>query len=463
MRVLKRIVPLLLGCLAAWLGGCQSDRHNGGWLSRMDRADFRRVVQDAKDGVFPAVVFVKCIREGNEEGKRTKDQVSGSGVVISPEGELLTNWHVVDKAVEIRCLLLDGRPFSGRLLGVDKDTDLALVQLEVPADARPLPYAELGDSTTLREGDFVMAMGAPWGLTRSVSIGIISCARRFLVGNSEYSLWLQTDASICPGNSGGPLVNTGGNVVGINTRGSFFGGDMGFAVPSETIRFILPQLRRYGKVQWAWTGIQLQPLKDFNRDIYFDAMDGVMVAGVDPESPAAEAGLRPRDRIVRIGDVAVTAMTDEDIPAVRRRLGALEKGTPIALTVVRGDATLILSLKPCAKSSAEGEEVDCPRWDFTAKAINQFEDPDLFVHRKSGVYVLGVKYPGNAMYSGVAHRDILLKVDGREIQTLDDLRTAHKAALEGLPRKSKVVLTVLRGGLEHQLVLGFAQDYSKDE
>src|SRR5690606_9455238 len=120
-----------------------------------------------------------------------------------------------------------------------------LIQLRMPDGASPLPYASLADSSRLTEGDFVMAMGAPWGMSRSVSIGIISSVRRYLPENSEYSLWLQTDAAISPGNSGGPLVNTAGEIVGINTRGVMSGGDMGFSVPSNTVAELLPQLREH--------------------------------------------------------------------------------------------------------------------------------------------------------------------------------------------------------------------------
>src|SRR6185437_4483512 len=152
----------------------------------------------------------------------------------------------------------------------DKDADLAVIRVNRPADKKktPLPFAAMGDSTKLQEGDFVMAMGAPWGLSRSVSLGIISCTKRYLPNTSEYSIWLQTDASISPGNSGGPLVNTNGELVGINTRAMLQGGDMGFAVPSETIVPVVEQLRAGGRVNWSWTGLQLQPLKDFNRNMY---------------------------------------------------------------------------------------------------------------------------------------------------------------------------------------------------
>ena len=132
--------------------------------------DFRAIVNKAKDKVFPAVVFIRCITENSEKG------------------EVLTNWHVIDKAIEVRCLLFDGQAFEAKVVGSDQDTDLALLQLKLPDNAPTLPLAAIGDSSVLKEGDFVMAMGAPWGLSRSVSIGIISCSQRFLENNSEYSL-----------------------------------------------------------------------------------------------------------------------------------------------------------------------------------------------------------------------------------------------------------------------------------
>jgi serine protease Do len=423
--------------------------------------DFRQIVQEAKDKVFPTVVYIKCLRENLERGKKMSEEIAGSGVLISKEGEILTNWHVIDKATEIRCLLYSGQSFYAKLVGSDKDTDLALIKLELKGDQTPpLPFAALGDSSILKEGNFVMAMGAPWGLARSVSIGIVSCTRRYLP-EGEYSLWLQTDASICPGNSGGPLINTSGEVVGINTLGSFFGGDLGFSIPSETIQYILPQFRQYGKVNWSWFGLQLQPLRDFNRNTYFDATEGVIVAETDPDSPARRAGLQARDRIIRVAGQAVTATTEEDLPVLRRQLGLLEKEKPVEVEYVRNRETIKTQLTPTEKGKVQGDELDCPRWDFTVKTINQFENPDLFYYCKQGVFIFGVKYPGNAASSNLRTQDIILKVDGQDIKTLDDVRKAHKAALDAIQQKNRCIFTVLRNGLTQQVVLEFSRDYEK--
>jgi len=433
-----------------------------GCVGRPTRVDFREVVQAAKDKVFPAVIFVKCLQETHETGKKITREAAGSGVIISPKGEALTNWHVVHNAVEVRCLLLNGQAMSAKVVGTDKDTDLALIQLELAKGTEAVPFAELGDSQSLKEGDFVMAMGAPWGLTRSVSIGIISCTRRFLPMHSEYSLWLQTDASISPGNSGGPLVDTDGRIVGINTRTVMRGGDIGFAIPSQTIRLMVPRLRKHKKANWSWTGLQLQPLKDFNKNIYFKGSDGVIVAETDPDSPAREAKIRAEDRIMAINGRPLRGEREEELPLLRQMLGLLPKNKPAVVELRRNGKTVVVRMTPRQKGKVEGDELDCPRWDMTVKAINQFDNPDLHFYRKKGVFVYGVRYPGNASRSGLCGQDILLEIDGKKVTTLGELKAIHAACLKSLKTKHRVLVVILRNGLTRQVVLDFARDFEKD-
>ncbi len=431
--------------------------------SALGRLDFRQVVRDAKEKVFPAVVFIKCLRESNESGKKISEEVSGSGVLVSSDGEVVTNWHVVDKAVEVRCLLYDGRAYDAKILGSDKDVDLALLKLQRSAeDNLPLPFAVFGDSEILKEGDFVMAMGAPWGMSRSVSIGIISCTRRYLPNAGEYSLWLQTDASISPGNSGGPLVNTNGEIIGINARGMFFGGDLGFAVPATTVQNVIQQLREHGSMNWSWTGLLLQPIRDFNRNMYFDAAEGVIVAGTEPDSPARSAGIQPKDRIIRIAGQPVTGMTEEDLPMIRRMLGLLPKDQLAKIEMVRGDKSISIELTPREKGKVEGDERACPRWDLSVKTINQFDNPDLYFSQKEGVYIFGVKSPGNAQNAGLQSQDIIQKIDGRDVKTLDDIQSIHAQSLEDISTRHRLLFTVLRNGLQRQVVLDISRDYEKE-
>ena len=442
-------------------------------------ADFRKIVQDAKEKVFPAVVFIKCRRKSHESGKKVTQDVVGSGVIVTKTGEVISNWHVVDKAVEIRCLLSDGTSFEAEVVGTDKDTDLSLLR---PKKAKPAakkdkdgataapvtpartdyPYAELGDSTVLKEGDFVMAMGAPFGLNRSVSIGIVSCTMRYLERSSEYSHWLQTDASISPGNSGGPLVNTEGKIIGINTRGSTGGGgDTGFSVPSATVKIIISQLREHGKVSWSWTGLQLQPLRNFMKNIYFAGDQGVIVAEIEPGSPALDAKILKGDRIMAVNGTPLTALWSENLPDARRFLGMLPKDKPAKFDILRDKKRITISLTPRAKGAVEGKEQDCPRWNMTVKAINQFDNEALYFYRKQGVFIFGVKYPGNAAKAGLTDADIILKIGAKEIKTLDDVKTTYEEAIKNIDKKPRILFTVLRNGLIRQVVLDFKQDHEK--
>jgi serine protease Do len=445
----------------------------GGGADTPSEQDFRKIINAAKAKVFPAVVFIRCVQKDYSEGQQTTEQVAGSGVIISETGEVLTNWHVVDKAVELRCLLYNGEAYEAKVVGTDKDIDLALLRLVRPLGAEgagpakdgkvpPLPFATIGDSAALQEGDFVMAMGAPWGLSRSVSLGIVSCTKRYLPATSEYSIWLQTDAAISPGNSGGPLVNTDGQVVGINTRGTMEGGNLGFAVPAATILPVVEQLRKGGKMSWGWTGLQLQPLKDFERNVYFEGAQGVIVAETDPDSPARRAGLQARDRILRINNAPVAAVTDEDLPEIRRLLGLLPRTEPATFDILRGTQPMTLSVTPREKGQVEGDSLALARWDLTAKSINQFDNPDLYFQRKEGVFIFGIKYPGNAQNSGLQRQDILLKVDDKAVNTLDEVKAVHEATLKTLADHPRLVLTVLRNGLMRQVVMDISRDYSKE-
>ncbi|MGE0192440.1 MAG: trypsin-like peptidase domain-containing protein [Planctomycetota bacterium] len=423
-------------------------------------ADFREVIQRAKTRVFPALVHVVCIREELDEGKRTTSQVGGSGVLVSGNGEFLTNWHVIDKAIDVRCMLLDGRSFQARILGADESTDVGLCRIDAP-EGTSFPHALLGDSSTLVEGDFVMAMGAPWGLSRSVSLGIVSCTQRVLEDDSEYSVWLQTDASISPGNSGGPLVDTEGRVVGLNARGMRSGGDMGFAIPAATIADVIGPLRKHGRVPWSWMGLQLQPLQDFRRNMAFGGARGVIVAGTDPDSPARAAGLRPNDRLVAVDGMPVTARQGEDLPALRRKLGLLPTATTARLAVERGGEQLTIDVEVLERGRVDGDAMELLRWDFSVKQINRFAHPDMWFHRKQGVFVYGVKDPGNAETAGLRHGDILVRVGKLEVRTLEELRAAHEAAIKKLPEHDEVLLTVLRSGLQWQVVLDYGRDYER--
>ncbi|NLX57802.1 MAG: PDZ domain-containing protein [Phycisphaerae bacterium] len=431
--------------------------------SQYTGADIQAMIERAKEKVFPTLVYVKPIREDYSEGKKQRVVVSGSGVIISPDGYVVTNNHVAEKAVEIRCVLFDNTMLKADLIGTDKDTDLALLKLKPETPETTFPYATLADSDHVVEGRFVMALGSPWGLKRSISLGIVSSAERFLDEDSEYSLWIQSDAALNPGNSGGPLINTDGEVIGINTLGSMYGGDMGFSVPSNTVRYVIDELKAHGEVKRSWTGLRLQPLRDFDSDSFFEGERGVLVASVDPGSPAEKAGLAVGDLILSVNGDAVDGLYSENLPRIRTLLGRLPTDRSVDFAIERAGTPMTLALTASQKGLVEGEDLELKRWNMTVKSINEHADPQLYYYVKQGVYVQGVSYPGNAAMAGFSGSgEIILKVDGKEIKTLDDIRKIYDEIMADTHRKKRVGFEIMRGGMPSMLVLDYARDYDKE-
>ena len=444
-------IRMLIVAAAACVAGCVSST-----------PDFRQVVSEAKAAVAPSVVFIRVIYNDTESGRNRKGVASGSGVVISSDGEVLTNHHVIDKTSEIRCQLADGRSFPAKVLGKDKDLDIALLKLELPDGAEPPPVAKLSPRR-LEVGEVVLAMGAPWGLARSVSMGIVSCNDRFLEDCGDYTLWYQTDAAISPGNSGGPLVDTAGLVVGLNARGNMMGAQ-GFTIPSETILEILPDLRRHGEAHWAWFGFRIQPLEDFKRNIRFDAKEGALVADVEQGSPAEKAGLKSNDLLLSVDGEKVTARFWEDIPAIERRLGRKEFEKPCAFVVMRGGKRIDVSVAPTEKGRVEGEEFACERWGLTAKEINRFYNPDLvFFAPDGGVYVSGLAWDGNAENCGFREKDIIVAIGGKDVKSVAEVKAEYEKSLAGLPDRTRIPIVVMRNGRRTTLVLDYTEDTEKED
>ncbi|MDR0361738.1 MAG: trypsin-like peptidase domain-containing protein [Planctomycetota bacterium] len=433
-------------------------------LDGADLNDLRAVIARARERVSPAVAFLMPIAERFDAGRREKAQLAGSGVVVSEDGEIVTNWHVVNRAVEIRCLLSDGVARRAEIVGIDKDTDLALLRIDRKPE-ETFAFAELGDGALLEEGQFVIAMGAPWGLSRSVSLGILSCVDRFLPDQGGgYNLWLQTDASINPGNSGGPLVNTEGKVVGINSLGSLLGGNLAFAIPADTVKRVTDALRRDGRVVRAWTGLHLQPLRDFQKNIFYDWREGVLIGGVQPDSPAERAGVAVGDLLLSVNGKPVAGVNHEDIPPLNLLLAELPVGEAAELILQGpgGASRRTVSVTPMEKGRVEGVDFDCRRWNMAVKTINEFSTPMLHFFQNGGVYVQAVKFPGNAQAAGLENGDIILEIDGVRVRGLDDCREMYETIIRDEAREKKVVFTVLRAGLSHYFVLDYAPRYGLD-
>jgi serine protease Do len=230
----------------------------------------------------------------------------GSGFFVHPDGYLVTNAHVVEGADEVQVRLATGRRLRGTVIGRDGRVDLALVKVE---SKERLPILPLGNSDELRVGEFVMALGHPFGLEQTVSFGIISRRGTSLVAAAPVD-FIQTDASVNPGNSGGPLVNMAGQVVGVNSMAAR-NGSIGFAIPSNLVKALLPELAAKGKVEWGWLGVQIDEITEENVAEYgLSEPRGVAIQNVLPDQPAARAGLRAKDVVLAIDGSAVATMRD---------------------------------------------------------------------------------------------------------------------------------------------------------
>ncbi|MDD2608732.1 MAG: trypsin-like peptidase domain-containing protein [Giesbergeria sp.] len=265
----------------------------------------------------------------------------GSGVIISPDGYILTNNHVVEGADEIDVTLTDSRRTRARIIGTDPDTDLAILKIELDK----LPVIVLGDSDQLAVGDQVLAIGNPFGVGQTVTSGIVSALGRSQLGINTFENFIQTDAAINPGNSGGALVDVNGNLLGINTAiYSRSGGSMGigFAIPVSTAKMVLDGIVKDGQVTRGWIGVEPNELSPELAETFgVKASEGVILTGVLQNGPAALAGVRPGDVIVQIGDKAI-----DNVPTLLATVASLKPGVPANFQVQRGDQMLELAVTP---------------------------------------------------------------------------------------------------------------------
>jgi Do/DeqQ family serine protease len=262
----------------------------------------------------------------------------GSGVIIDKRGFVLTNFHVIRGADSVTVKLPSKQEFQGRIVGTDAKTDLAIVKFQPEDEIR---VAALGDSDALRVGEWAIAIGNPFGLDQTVTVGVVSATGRSDVGIATYENFIQTDASINPGNSGGPLVNLRGEVIGINTAIVATGQGIGFAIPANMAKRVTAQLIDRGKVMRGWIGVSMQPLTpELAQSLGLDDTHGAIVARVHPGSPAESAGLQTNDVIVKFGGTLV-----DDYHHLQRLSSDAEPGSSVALEIVRRKQHKSLTLK----------------------------------------------------------------------------------------------------------------------
>jgi serine protease Do len=408
----------------------------------------RDAVVQVVEKVSPAVVYVGTVqlvehsfRGGNPldefffgPRERTEAVESlGSGVIVDPSGTILTNEHVIRGASEIHVVLADGRKLDADVIGSDNDNDLAVLKV---TSKTPLPAAKLGTTADLMIGEKVIAIGSPFGLKKTVTVGVVSAVgRSFRADNRDYDDFIQTDASINPGNSGGPLLNIDGEVIGINSAIYAGGQGIGFAIPADKVRRVVAELSQFGKVRPSWVGFEVENLTPkAARNTGWDRTFGALVTAVERGSPADGAGMQEGDVIASAGGHQV-----EDANELRARLKSYPAKTAIELTVFRDGKSNNVTLTPIEFPPKLADELAWKRLGLKVKAGN------------GGQLIAAVRPGSNGARIGLAPGDVVVKVNGKAVASEGEWREALIAAREA----SSVLLLVKRGRTGYHVTLPF--------
>ena len=360
---------------------------------------------------------------------------AGTGFIIDPDGYILTNHHVIEGAERIAVRLADGRTLRAERVGSDPDTDIALIKVESP---RPLPHAALGDSDSLRVGEWVLAIGNPLAYEHTVTVGVVSFIGRKLF-DSSLDRYIQTDAAINFGNSGGPLINSRGEVIGINAAISSRASNIGFAVPINQASLILPQLREMGRVSRGYIGVALRDVDpDLQRSLGLSSSSGALVQDVTAGSPGARAGLRPYDLIVAV-DGKQIVRNDELIQLVSAR----QPGTSATLQIVRDGRAMNVPVKlaerPVRDPEPGGSDEEARPTSRTGSLLGMLvREIDVeFAARfnlpkgMQGVVVSRVDPMGPAYDADIERGNILLEINRQPVHSIDDFRRLTANARSG--------------------------------
>jgi serine protease Do len=380
-------------------------------------------------------------------------QSLGSGVIVSASGYIITNFHVVDKADRIRVSLM-GEPatvsYPAKVIGTDKETDLAVIKIDVP---HPLPYAKLGNSDSAAVGDWVLAIGSPFGLKSTVTAGIISAKGRSIVPGRQFQSFIQTDAAINPGNSGGPLVDMDGNVIGINTaiytESAGYQG-VGFAMPANTIAGVFNQLVGPGhKVERGSIGITFSAETSPAVTRMYGGGKGIVVQDVTPNGPAAQAGLKAGDSIVSVGGKAVTNGDDlvGDVsahhPGDKLKIGYLRNGKQLEATVTVADRQKLFGAQlGTADEESEDQKPKEGKLGLTVRPVPEAVQQKLNLKPNEGVMVGDIKPGGFADTVNVSRGDVILEVNRQPVNSPGDFARIEA----GLKPGQDVVFVIRQAG-----------------
>jgi len=359
-------------------------------------------------------------RFGPQHRPEFKQPGLGSGFVIDKAGLIVTNHHVVDGAETITVILKDETEFPAKVIGTDPMTDIALIQVEAQGN---LPAVSLGSSDNLKVGEWVAAIGSPFGLQYTVTAGIVSAKGR-VIGSGPYDDFIQTDASINPGNSGGPLINMQGQVVGINTMIIARGQGIGFAIPIDLAKGIITQLKTNGEVTRGWLGVTIQDLKGDLAEYYgVKEKSGVLVASVFSGDPADQAGIQPNDIITKVNDHRVTGSRD-----LTNLAAALQVGDTAMVTIWRNGKTKTLEVQigqrpsPVASVSENPNRQKEGEYGFKVSNLTPEMARRFNMEQTSGVIVVGVNPHSKADAAGIRQGDLIIEINHQAIVSVKDFK-----------------------------------------
>lgn len=448
--------------LALWiipqLGGCAA---TPAWMVN-DKPSWR--TQYALSHVSPAVVRINVVMRDFRNGVPENFRAIGSGVIIDKQGRVLTNFHVAGRARRIEIILPDQERVRAKLIGSDHWTDLALVQMDMAQiKARHLHFkwATLGNSRNVQLGEPVLAIGTPYGLSRTVTSGIISDTDRFFNATTIdgyetgwFNNWLQTDAAINPGNSGGPLINLRGHVIGINTRGDPSANNLGFAIPINVARRVIPSLLKDRKVSRSYIGLELEPMLGLSRFYHLPPEKGVLIRSVDHDSPASAAGVHALDVLLSVDGYATNCRFPEQISAVRRYVADQPVGSTLTLVLDRMNNGSVMKQKTLHVVTQRLESVISLRHQIKPWGIVVRNLTSAFLRQQQmkmirGVLVTSVQSGSIADSAGMEDGDIIRVVGVTRITDSVQLKILADRMAK---TKKPYAVVVKRGRAERTLV-----------
>jgi len=463
IRLRSQIGPIVVTVAAMLItSSCAISRRGGLVAGRRLSPEIRSAIEAAVAEVKPALVRIHVVDVRHYGGREIKYEASGSGVIISEEGHVITNHHVAGKAKHVVCTLSNKEEIEAERIGTDALTDTCVLKLH-NGGGRQFPFARFGDSSQLKVGDRVLAMGSPLALSQSVTLGIVSntelitSSRGYpsdfrIEGESVGSivLWIGHDAAIFPGNSGGPLVNLAGEIVGINEIRMGLSG----AIPSNLAREVADELIELGTVRRSWVGLKLQPILKASK-----SETGVLVSGTIEGSPAEKAGFQSGDVLVKFADQDISVRFHEQLPRFTQLVAGIPVGQEVEAVVLRDGQETRLNLVTEERQRAREDEHELKRWGAAVRDISLMDARELKRPDRNGVIVDSVR-PGGPCDEArpvIRGRDVIVKVNGKPINNVEELRKLTDEITEGqedpvpvtvsYERKTERYMTVVKVGI----------------